>query len=120
MAAHVLTGLKQTLEEVEKVFNIGEKFGWRQLQDALNISCWTEDLHPDHWRDLQQCVIESDAGFLRIWVQVMIPRYEILWHMLSCPVTREEWRERYHKKYEGNPTRWVELTDKVLVSTIRS
>jgi hypothetical protein len=103
MAAHIVTALteiqKDTITDVPGT-DVPD-FYWRQLQTALDLSCWTEDLDLDEWRELQRVVDGRDSGELRDFVAKCLPIYQAEWERLGQPRTREEWGKR--RRISRNP-----------------
>lgn len=68
--------------------------------DALNLSCWTEDLDFSDYCDLSDLVNVPDEDYMpqRVssWAGDRINQhYYRLWVSYGCPETREEWREAW-------------------------
>lgn len=85
MAAHVLTGLNQVavMQETEST--------WHQLDAAVRLSCWTEDLTLEDWRLLRDIVSRRDFAELQEFIGAITQTYARTWEALGRPTTREEW-----------------------------
>lgn len=87
MAAHVLTALK----EIDRRFITGNNIAWDQLQAALDLSCWTEDLEYEDYRDLRDIVTRQDIEALTGFVRELIVAYNLIWESMNQPRNREDW-----------------------------
>ena len=95
MAAHVYTGLQQVIEDVSAGRDIVA-----QVEAALNLSSWTEDLDLDDY-DTFATAIKMDWGLATNEVlmgiaMALLKKYRAIWLDLGQPGCREEW---YEAKY---------------------
>lgn len=128
MAAHKLTGLRQTVEDAQRVIDgkrSAESF-LSMMRGALELSCWTEDLSIDEWAELDKLAKAGNIENIRLWAQRHIPAAIEEWEMLGRPSFREAWcaavwkrflgkmptreRESYAEKY-GDGTQWDNIPD---------
>jgi hypothetical protein len=107
MAAHVLTALKQVAD--------GERIS--NLQAALRINSWTDDLDLRQWQELDEICngpCFPDNGTQReynaaAWATALVPQFTEEWERLGKPETREDWRrEKYRKEYRSTVDHFLE------------
>ena len=121
MAAHAVTGLTQIIAGARTMPD-DQFFGI--LRSALDLSCWTEDLDLDLWRNLDhycQSYEQTKSGSYRWIVQdvaiAALPFYVIKWSMLGFPGTREQWHSYYNDTRDAAEDvylRWEAETTKMI------
>lgn len=89
MAAHIVTGLLSVIElrNQEQIRN--------EMQAALALSCWTEDLDLDEWCKLNALVERNWMSEFHLEAIRILGKYIPIWQELLEPKTREEW---HHSK----------------------
>ncbi len=89
MAATAKTALTQL---AEGDFNI------YQIETALALSCWTEDLDLDEYIALDKIMSPGSKNQVIGFGLALLPKYKKQWYRLGCPNTREQW---LNAKYGG-------------------
>lgn len=69
-----------------------------QLQTALILSCWTEQLDLKDYLDLKAIVEKPDRVALLAWFDAMLAKYTPEWEQLCQPKNMEAWLKA---KYPG-------------------
>ena len=87
MAAHIVTALK----ELQILAEIGQA-SFEQIQAALDLSTWTEDIDFEDYRDLQEITKKESQSALAAWCKERLEnRYLALYAEYGNPRTRAEW-----------------------------
>jgi hypothetical protein len=94
MAAHVITALKELRGWYAEPRTPNREIPWDQLDAALVLATWTEDLDIDDYRAFLTVVQNRDSIGLWNWTDLVLGKYSIEWETLKQPRTREEWRVR--------------------------
>lgn len=98
MAAHIITAIRQTEEDIKL-----NRLDWKHLNAALSLSCWTEDINLDEYRELMTIVELENIDRLITWINLLKPKYTEIWFNWGCPNNREQWHEiKYHEWKKEN------------------
>lgn len=104
MAAHKLTGLRQTEQDAQKIIQHADDAMTPEsflgmMSAALDFSTWTEDLAVDEWAQLRKYVDAQNIPQIAIYCNSLIPAAEKEWGSLGQPSCREQWCERRHQMW---------------------
>ena len=92
MAANAVVGLTGTLKSAKE----GSPHIFREMEAALSLSCWTEDLDLEEWRVLDGVVKSGCHRALEMVCKEMLVRVCLESADLGYPSNREEWhRAKY-------------------------
>ena len=97
MAAHALTGIRQSLDNVDRAQS-RQRVGcgepeisiWDEMQTALDLSCWTEDIG-NHYFIIEGAVKSRDLDRLFESLLLALPSVIDEWFNRGKPRCREEW-----------------------------